>query len=198
MLVLRDVPPKVLDEATALDRHRDVVGDREERTSIGLAERPHRPAAIGDDERAPHLSVEGKGGDHRLLHAECSKCTGRVGVSDDSCAVRRVRHLVQRGHLAVDRQRGGLDRRPIVAEGELQQVVLVAVDVEEGPLGMHELADVCQQPADDLVDRSGAGHPLREAVQVLELAEAVTQGGVHAVREQHHHHDHTEEQRGGR
>ena len=74
----------------------------------------------------------------------------------------------------------------------------LAVDVEEGALGVHELADVRQQSADDLVDRSGAGHPLREAVQVLELAQAVAQGGVHAVREQHHHHDHAEEQRGGR
>ena len=198
MLVLGDVTPKVVDEATALDRHRDVVGHREERTSIGLAERPHRAAAVSDDERAPHLPVEGEGRDHRLLDAECAKRTGRVGRRDDRRTVRRVGHVMQRRHFAVDRHRRGLDRRPIDAEGDLQQIALTPVDVEEGTLGVHELAHICQQPADDLVDRSGAGHPLREAVQVLELAQAVTQGGVHAVREQHHRHDHAEEQGGGR
>ena len=60
VLVLGDVTPKVVDQATALDRDGDVVGHREEGTSIGLAERPERAAAVSDDERAPHLPVEGR------------------------------------------------------------------------------------------------------------------------------------------
>jgi hypothetical protein len=95
-----------------------------------------------------------------------------------------VGHVVEHRGGAVRRQRRGLDRCPVGARRDLQEFAVTPVDVEKDPLGVHELAHISQQSADDLVDRSGAGHPLRETVEVLEFAQALTQGRL-AIREQH-------------